>query len=48
MDQGTRFGRNKKLRYKTDSFIIVPLRFRDKTIGVLCVTDREDGLEFFK
>ncbi|MDD5066423.1 MAG: GAF domain-containing protein [bacterium] len=40
------FGRNKKLRYRSKSFISVPLKLREKVIGVLNVTDRMDRLGF--
>jgi serine phosphatase RsbU (regulator of sigma subunit) len=47
MQKDKRFGKNKKLRYKTASFVSVPIQMRDKVIGVLNLTDRED-MENFK
>jgi diguanylate cyclase (GGDEF)-like protein len=35
-----------RARYKTHSFAVVPLVFGDKTIGVLSITDRRDGISF--
>ncbi len=46
MDKERRFGKNKKFRYKTSSFISVPLKIRNKIIGVLNVTDKRDGDPF--
>ncbi len=46
MDEEKQFGLNKRFRYKTKSFISVPLKLREKVIGVLNVTDRKDGLNF--
>ena len=32
--------------YKTESFLVLPLRGSEGIIGVLCLTDKEDGEEF--
>ncbi len=48
MNKDRRFGRNKKLRYKTDSFLSVPIKFRNKVIGVLNAADKADGSGFNK
>ena len=46
MNKEKKFGRNKKLRYRTSSFISVPLKLREKVIGVLNVTDKKDDSAF--
>ena len=46
MNKDKKFGRNKKLRYKTSSFISVPLKLRDKVIGVLNITQKKDYSPF--
>lgn len=46
MNKDRRFGKNKRFRYKSSSFISVPLRIRNKTIGVLNVTDKKDNEPF--
>ncbi len=48
MDKDRRFGRNKKLRYKSKSFLSVPIKFRNKIIGVLNATDKKDKRKFDK
>jgi len=40
------FGKNKKFRYKTASFISIPLSVRGKKLGVLNLTDKKDGQVF--
>ncbi len=46
MDADKRFGRNKRLRYKTNSFVSVPIKFRNKIVGVLNATEKSDGEAF--
>ena len=35
--------RARRRRYRSDSFLAVPLKISGETIGVVCVTDRRDG-----
>ena len=35
--------RARRRRYRSDSFLAVPLKISEETIGVVCVTDRRDG-----
>lgn len=46
MNIDKRFGKNKRLRYKTASFISIPVHIRGKKIGVLNLTDKKSGEEF--
>jgi len=43
-----RYHRKNLPKYKTASFICVPLIYKEKVIGVLNVTDREDGQPFIE
>ncbi len=46
MRKDKRFGKHKRLRYKVPSFVSVPIKFRDKIIGVLNLTDKKNGNNF--
>lgn len=46
IDRDPRFGRNKRFRYTSRSFVTVPMRTKEKMIGVLNVTDKENGKTF--
>lgn len=41
-----RISRPNRVRYKTKSFISLPLKIKDKSIGVLNLSDKMDGEEF--
>jgi sigma-B regulation protein RsbU (phosphoserine phosphatase) len=41
-----RFGHNKRFRYTTRSFVSVPMQTKERPIGVLNVTDKQDGSHF--
>ncbi|MBN1898116.1 MAG: GAF domain-containing protein [Spirochaetes bacterium] len=43
MDKEPQYGKHKRSRYKTSSFICVPIRLRGKPTGVLNVTDKKNG-----
>jgi diguanylate cyclase (GGDEF)-like protein len=43
---GTELDRPRRLRYRTDSFLVVPLIGQASTLGVLSFTDRRDGQPF--
>ncbi|HOG64030.1 MAG TPA: SpoIIE family protein phosphatase [Spirochaetota bacterium] len=46
VDTDPRFGRNKRFRYTTRSFVSVPMQTKERPIGVLNVTDKQDGGHF--
>ncbi len=46
MDIDKRFGSNKKLRYKTSSFVSIPVKSQGKVVGVLNVTELKGGRKF--
>ena len=46
VDRDPRFGKNKKFRYTSKSFVTVPMQTKEKVIGVLNTTDKENGKSF--
>jgi len=46
IDKDERFEQKKRDRYKTKSFISCPLVSRDKTLGVININDKKDGMPF--
>ncbi len=44
--QSTTAGREAKTSYQTGSFIVIPLLFRQKLLGVITLADRADGKPF--
>lgn len=46
IDGDPRFGRNKRFRYQSNSFVSVPMQTKEKVIGVLNVTDKNDNRPF--
>jgi sigma-B regulation protein RsbU (phosphoserine phosphatase) len=46
LGQHPEFGRFKRFRYKTRSFVSVPLRIKNKIVGVLNLSDKADGQPF--
>ncbi len=46
LEDGTTLSRKPRLRYRTTSFVVVPLLSGQEAIGALCVTDRADGAAF--
>ncbi len=45
MDKETRFGRNKVLRYKSKSFVSLPIKSQGKVVGVINITEFRDGVK---
>jgi serine phosphatase RsbU (regulator of sigma subunit) len=45
MDTDGRFGRNKRLRYKSKSFISFPIKSQGKIVGVINITEFKEGLK---
>lgn len=41
-----RFGHYKRFRYKTKSFLCVPLKVKQKTVGILNLADKKSGIPF--
>jgi len=46
VDRDPRFGKNKKFRYTSKSFVTVPMQTKEKVIGVLNATDKQNGKSF--
>lgn len=46
IENDERFSRPNRVRYKTKSFISLPVKIKDKSIGVLNLSDKKDGSEF--
>ena len=46
IEEDKRTSRSNRVRYKTKSFISMPLKVRDKCIGLLNLADKADGSEF--
>ncbi len=46
IDKDPRLGPNKRLRYNTKSFISAPMHTKQKSIGVLNITDKKNGKKF--
>ena len=46
IEKDPRFGKNKSQRYKTKSFISVLMQTNEKSIGVLNITEKEEGKHF--
>lgn len=46
IENDERFSRPNRVRYKTKSFISLPIRIKDKSIGVLNLSDKKDGSDF--
>ena len=46
VEEDERFSRPNRVRYKTKSFISLPLKMKDKSIGVLNLSDKTGGTDF--
>lgn len=46
LEQDPRFKRKSKRQYRTGSFAIVPLKHKDRVLGVMNLTNRADGTSF--
>jgi len=46
IDRDPRLGPNKRLRYKSKSFISAPIHTKQRAIGVLNITDKKNGKKF--
>ncbi len=46
IEEDNRVSRSNRVRYKTKSFISLPLKIRNKSIGVLNLADKRDGTDF--
>lgn len=46
IEDDTRVSRSNRVRYRTKSFISLPLKIRNKSIGVLNLADKRDGTDF--
>ncbi len=46
IEDDERFSRPNRVRYKTKSFISIPVKIKDKSIGVLNLSDKKDGSDF--
>ncbi len=46
IEEDIRVSRSNRVRYKTKSFISLPLKIRNKSIGVLNLADKKDGTGF--
>jgi len=45
MDKDTRFGRNKRLRYRGKSFVSLPIKSQGKIVGIINVTEFRKGVK---
>ncbi len=46
LEEDSRISRPNRVRYKTKSFMSIPLKIRNKTIGVINLADKRDGTGF--